>query len=163
AFFRDIEERKRLQNLQQEFVSTASHELRSPMTIIREGLSQVLEGLRGDLNDSQRRALTLALNGIDRLGRIIDELLDMSKIESEKLLLRRERIDVAALSREVGGTFQSVANDRGIDLKVTTPAGPVMLYADHDRVIQVMTNLVNNAFKFTEKGQIQIAVSSRDG
>src|SRR5579871_743039 len=63
VFFRDIEERKRLQNLQQEFVSTASHELRSPMTIIREGISQVLEGLRGDLNDSQKRALSLALSG----------------------------------------------------------------------------------------------------
>ena len=96
AFFRDIEERKRLQNLQQEFVSTASHELRTPMTVIREGVSQVLEGLRGELNDSQRRALALALNGIERLGRIIDELLDMSKIESGKITLKRERLDFAA-------------------------------------------------------------------
>src|ERR1019366_3712472 len=77
VFFRDIEERKRLQNLQQEFVSTASHELRTPMTVIREGMSQVAEGLRGDVNDSQKRALSLALNGIDRLARIIDELLDI--------------------------------------------------------------------------------------
>jgi PAS domain S-box-containing protein len=163
AFFRDIEERKRLQNQQQEFVSTASHELRSPMTIIREGIAQVLDGLRGDLNDSQRRALSLALTGIDRLGRIIDELLDMSKIESGRITLRRERLDLAALTREVGGSFQGLAHDRGLDLRVTTPAGPVILFADRDRLIQVLTNLITNAFKFTEKGHIQISVSAKDG
>ncbi len=163
VFFRDIEERKRLQNLQQEFVSTASHELRSPMTVIREGVSQVLEGLRGEVNDSQRRALSLALNAIDRLGRIIDELLDMSKIESGKVALKRERIDLAALIREAGATFQSLANDRGLDLRITTPAGPVMLYADRDRLTQVLINLINNSFKFTEKGHIQITVSAKNG
>ena len=102
VFFRDIEERKRLQNLQQEFVGTVSHELRTPMTVIREGVSQVLEGLRGDVSDSQKRALTLALNGIDRLGRIIDELLDISKIESGKATLKRERIDLALLAPRSG-------------------------------------------------------------
>jgi PAS domain S-box-containing protein len=163
VFFRDIEERKRLQNLQQEFVSTASHELRTPMTVIREGVSQVLEGLRGDINDTQRRALTLALNGIDRLGRIIDELLDISKIESGKVTLRRERLDLAVLAREAGATFQSLATDRGLDLRLTTPAGPVMIYGDRDRLVQVLTNLVNNSFKFTEKGHIQITVTVREG
>ena len=163
VFFRDIEERKRLQNLQQEFVSTASHELRTPMTVIREGVSQVLEGLRGDVTDAQRRALTLALNGIDRLARIIDELLDMSKIESGKVALRRERLDLTALARDVGATFQSLAADRGLDLRLTTPAGPVMVYADRDRLLQVLTNLVSNSFKFTEKGHIQVTVSARDG
>ncbi len=163
VFFRDIEERKRLQNLQQEFVSTASHELRTPMTVIREGISQVAEGLRGDVNDSQGRALSLALNGIDRLARIIDELLDISKIESGKIVLKRERLDMATLAREVGATFQALAQDRGLDLRVTTPAGPVMLYGDRDRLIQVFTNLISNSFKFTEKGSIQITVSSREG
>jgi PAS domain S-box-containing protein len=163
VFFRDIEERKRLQNLQQEFVSTASHELRSPMTVIREGVSQVFEGLRGDVNESQRRALSLALNAIDRLGRIIDELLDMSKIESGKITLKRERLDLSALVREAGAAFQSLAQDRGLDLRLTMPAGSVMLYADHDRLTQVLTNLIHNAFKFTEKGNIEIKVSAKKG
>jgi len=163
VFFRDIEERKRLQTLQQEFVSTASHELRTPMTVIREGVSQVLEGLRGDINDSQRRSLSIALNGIDRLARIIDELLDISKIESGRAALRRERLDLAALARDVGATFQSLATDRGLDLRLTTPAGPMMIYGDHDRLVQVLTNLVNNSFKFTEKGHIQITIAAREG
>src|ERR1019366_3653131 len=93
----------------------------------------------------------------------IDELLDISKIESGKITLKRERLDVAALAREVGGNFQNLALDRGLDLRVTTPAGPVMLYGDRDRLIQVFTNLISNSFKFTEKGSIQIIVTSRDG
>jgi PAS domain S-box-containing protein len=163
VFFRDIEERKRLQNLQQEFVSMASHELRTPMTVIREGVSQVMEGLRGDINESQKRALTIALNGIERLGRIIDELLDMSKIESGKVALKRDRLDLAAVAREVVATFQSLAVDRGLDLRITTPAGPVMAYADRDRLIQVLTNLISNAFKFTERGHIGLTVATRNG
>ncbi len=72
-------------------------------------------------------------------------------------------MDVAALAREGAGTFQNLAEDRGLELRVTTPAGPVKIYADHDRLIQVLTNLVGNSFKFTEKGHIQITVSAKEG
>jgi PAS domain S-box-containing protein len=163
VFFRDVQDRKRLQNLQQEFVSTVSHELRTPMTVIREGVSQVMEGLRGDINDLQRRALTIALTGIDRLGRLIDELLDVSKIESGKVTLRLERVDLSALVREIAATYQTLADERHLYLRVTTPAGPIVVYADRDRIIQVLNNLLSNAFKFTEKGLVELAVSSCDG
>jgi len=161
--FRDVEERKRLKLLQEEFVSMASHELRTPMTVIREGVSQVLEGLRGDISETQRRALTIALNGIDRLGRIINELLDISKIESGKVSLKREWTDLTVLSREVAAGFQSQADDRGLSLRVTAPARAVTVYADKDRLVQVLTNLIGNAFKFTAKGRIDLEVSARDG
>ncbi len=160
-FFHDIEDRKRLQSLHQEFVTNVSHELRTPMTVIREGISQVSEGLRGEINDSQKRALTLALSGIERMGRMIDDLLDMSKIEAGKIALRRERLDLNAIVRDVASAFQAVAEDRRMDLRVTTPAGPVTLYADHDRLVQVLTNLVGNSFKYTEKGHIQIEIASQ--
>jgi PAS domain S-box-containing protein len=161
--FRDVEERKRLQNLQQEFVSNVSHELRTPMTVIREGISQVLEGLRGDINDAQNRALSLAMSGIERMGRIINDLLDISKIESGKVPLKRERLDLSTIAREVAGSFQGMAEARGLDLRVTTPAGTLMVYADRDRMTQVLTNLVGNSLKFTEKGHIQIELFTRNG
>ncbi|HVO33161.1 MAG TPA: PAS domain-containing sensor histidine kinase [Elusimicrobiota bacterium] len=161
-YFRDIEGRARLQALEQEFVSTVSHELRTPLTVIREGVAQVLEGLRGAVNDQQRRALTIALTGIDRLSRMIGDLLDLSKIEAGKANLRRERMDLAALAREVAAGFQTMAQERRIDLRVTTPAGPATLFADRDRLIQVLTNLINNAFKFTETGHIDIRVGGPD-
>lgn len=162
VFFHDIEERKRLQNLQQEFVSNVSHELRTPMTVIREGVSQVVEGLRGDVNDAQKRALTLALSGIERMGRIINDLLDISKIESGKISLKRERLDLNALAREAAGTFQSLADDRGLELRLSTPAGPMMVYGDRDRLVQVLTNLIGNSFKYTEKGHITVQVFAQE-
>lgn len=162
-FIRDIQARRRLEVLQQELISTVSHELRTPMTIIREGIAQVIDGLRGEINDSQKRSLSIALTGIDRLGRIIDELLDVSKIESGKVALRRERIDVAALARETAAAFGPLAQDRKLDLRVSTPAGPVWTYADHDRLVQVFHNLLGNAFKFTERGSIEILIASREG
>jgi len=111
----------------------------------------VVEGLRGDINDAQRRALSLALNGIERLGRIIDDLLDISKIESGKVALKLERLDLAALAREAGSAFQSLAEDRALELRVTTPAGPVMSMRPR-RLVQVLTNLVNNSFSLRNAG-----------
>ncbi len=162
VFFRDVGEKQRLKHLEQEFVSTVSHELRTPLTVIREGVSQVAEGLRGEINDLQRRALDLALMGIERLGRIIDELLDLSKIEAGKVSLNRERMDAAVVAREVVAEFQAVAEDRQIDLRVSTPAGPVVLFADRDRLIQVLSNLLHNAFKFTEKGRIELRIEAQE-
>jgi len=161
VFFRGTEEKKQLEIMRQEFVGTVSHELRTPLTVIREGVSQVVEGLRGDINELQKRALDMALTGIDRLGRIIDDLLDLSKMESGKTVLRRERLDLCALVREVMAGFQTIADDRGIELRVTTPAGALMIFADHDRLIQVFTNLLNNAFKFTEKGRIELSLAAQ--
>ncbi len=158
VFFRDLEERQRLKLMEQEFVSTVSHELRTPLTVIREGVSQVADGLRGEINDKQARALSIALTGIDRLGRMIGDLLDLSKMESDKVTPRRERIDLSILAREVAVTFQTMATDRAIDLRITIPAGPVIVFADKDRLIQVLTNLLGNAFKFTERGRIVLSV-----
>lgn len=161
-FFRDNQTQKRLERLQQEFVSTVSHELRSPMTLIREGIAQVHDGLRGGVTDSQKRALSIALTGIDRLGRIIDELLDMSRIEAGKIVLQRVRVDLAQLARETAGDFETTAQDRGLELRVSAPVNPLWVYADRDRILQVVHNLVANAFKFTERGRIEVVVSARE-
>jgi len=163
VFFRDIEEHKRLQQLKEEFVSTVSHELRTPMTIIREGVSQVIEGLRGDVTPDQHRALSIALTGIDRLGRIINELLDVSKIDAGKMTLRRERIDFTSLVREVCGTFALRARERHLEIRTHLPEKPVESFVDRDRIIQVLTNLLGNAFKFTETGYVQVSLAVVNG
>src|SRR5688572_29623414 len=162
AFFRDVNERKRLQQLKTEFVSTVSHELRTPMTIIRESVSQVLDGLLGDVPPAQREALYMTLAGIDRLARIINDLLDISRMEAGKASLKWDRLNLTELIREVLDTFAARAKERGLELYATLPAGPVMIYADYDRLAQVFTNLVGNALKFSEKGKIQITVNERD-
>ena len=164
AFFRDVNERKRLQQLKNEFVSTVSHELRTPMTIIRESVSQLLDGLLGEVPPPQREALYVTLAGIDRLARIINDLLDVSRMEAGKASLRWDRLNLAELIREVIETFASRARERGLELRAALPPDDVMVYADYDRLMQVFTNLVGNALKFSEKGKIEVSVreSERD-
>ncbi len=157
-FGADITERRRNEELKNEFVSTVSHELRTPLTIIKEGVSQVHEGILGSLNEQQQKFLGISLDGISRLGRIVDELLDISKIEAGKFDLRRENIDVAALAKKIANEFSSSIKERGLQLKMECPEDEVNIYADRDRVAQVFINLIVNAMKFTEKGTLGISI-----
>jgi PAS domain S-box-containing protein len=162
AFVRDMSERKRLENLKNEFVSTVSHELRTPMTIIREGVSQVVDGLLGSINDDQKQFLNISLSGIDRLTRIINELLDFSKIESGKVELRKERTDLVKLARDVSAHFKSNAKEKGLELNLKLSHSNVELYLDKDKTVQILTNLIANAIKFTEKGHIDITITEKE-
>lgn len=154
----DISERKRIEELKNEFVSTVSHELRTPLTVIKEGVSQVLEGLLGEINPDQKKFLSMSLEGIERLGRIVDDLLDISKIEAGKLELKRELVDLASLARGVSLAFDFQAKKKGLEIKTHLSNERVEIYVDKDRIIQVFTNLISNALKFTDKGQIEIAI-----
>jgi signal transduction histidine kinase len=158
----DITEYKRLVNIRDEFVNTVSHELRTPMAIIHEGVAQVLEGIHGPVNEEQTRFLSTTLRSIDRLGRIINNLLDISRLESGKMVAKKEMIDLAQLARETAASFRPQAEKKGLALKEQLPAGPVNLCADRDEITEVLTNLIGNALKFTSQGEIGIAVSDRD-
>lgn len=154
----DISERKRIDRMKDEFISTVSHELRTPLTIIREGVSQVLDRILGDINADQQLVLGLALDGIDRLTRIVNDLLDMSRLEAGKVHLHREQVSLTQIVDLVFRSFQVRAQTQEVQLTVKTPA-EVTVWADRDKIIQVLTNLISNAFKFTEKGRIEIGVT----
>ncbi len=161
-FGADITDRRRIEQLKNEFVSMVSHELRTPLTVIKEGVSQVLEELLGGVNDGQKRFLTIALEGIERLGRIVDDLLDISKIESGKLELKREPVDMGGVIREVQAAFGQHAKEKGLEIGIHLPSEKVEIYADRDKLVQVFVNLVSNAFKFTEKGRIDISLKDKE-
>ncbi|MBI4598044.1 MAG: PAS domain S-box protein [Candidatus Omnitrophica bacterium] len=163
AIVRDITEHKRLETLKDEFVSTISHELRTPLAIIREGISLILDHVPGPLNEKQQRVMITAQSNIDRLARIINDLLDMSRLESGQTELKKERIDVAALIQEALATFQARASQRGLVLKASLPPSPLYAYADRDKAIQIITNLVSNALKFTAQGHVEVSVQSQEG
>ena len=160
-FGADITERKRTEQLKNEFVSMVSHELRTPLTVIKEGVSQVLEGILGEVNDGQRKFLSIALEGIERLGRIVDDLLDISKIESGKLELKRESVDLVSLVKGVEGAFSRQAKERGLEIRTHVSEEKLEIYADQDKVVQVFINLISNALKFTEKGGIDISLADK--
>jgi PAS domain S-box-containing protein len=157
-FGADITERKKMEQLKNEFVSTVSHELRTPLSVIKEGVSQVLEGILGEINEEQKRFLTISLEGIDRLGRIVDDLLDLASVEAGRMELKREMVDVASLARGIALAFNYQAKEKGLEIVTHLPPAVVEAYADKDKLVQVFTNLISNAIKFTEKGRIEISV-----
>lgn len=154
----DITDYKRLVNIRDEFVNTVSHELRTPMAIIHEGVAQVLEGFHGPINAEQTKFLSTTLKSIDRLGRIINNLLDISRLESGRMKAKKEAIDFAKLARETAAAFHLQAEKKGLEFVESIPAEPLIIYADRDEMIEVLTNLLGNAIKFTEQGRIEIAV-----
>jgi signal transduction histidine kinase len=152
---------KELDRLKSAFVSNVSHELRTPLTAV-EGLSDnMLDGLTGPLNDKQVRYISGIKESAERLARLIDDLLDLAIIESGRLELKPTSFSVVSLIDEVTDTLRPVAEEKSIHLE-TDPQDPnLTIWADRDKVIQVMTNLIGNAVKFTPvAGRVKITVEN---
>ena len=155
---RDITEEKQIDVMKTEFISSVSHELRTPLTIIQESISQVLDGLYGDTTEGQKEVLIPCMEDTARLSRIINNLLDISKIEGQKVSIAREMIDIVKLAKNVLSSFKIMADNKGLKLKFKTSIAKIELYIDNDRIIQVFMNLIGNAIKFTEKGEIEVSI-----
>ncbi len=163
--YKELEEKnkklKKLDELKTQFLSAVSHELRTPLTITKEGINLVLDKIPGDTNKKQEEVLVMAKNNIDRLSRIINDLLDISKIEAGKEELKKEVVDLAHIIKDVASFFKPAAFKKGVDIKADTPDKRVDIFADPDKITQVFTNLVGNALKFTQEGCVTISVKSK--
>ncbi len=142
-------ERKRADELKDEFVSMVSHELRTPLTTIREFTGILADKLSGPLTGDQQSHLGIIQMNIDRLTRMIDSLLDVAKIETGTLLLNRAIVDSKALVEHAVETFRVLAANKQVELAVDLPARPPEVFADADKLAQVFINLIGNALKFT--------------
>ncbi len=151
------EELKKFDQLKSDFVSTVSHELRTPLSISTEGINLVLDGIVGAVNDEQKDLLQTAKDNLSRLNSIINDLLDISKIEAGKITLRRGLVDMRALLEKFADTYQTVLATKKQSIERKLPDGSFLVYADRDKIIQVITNLFNNAHKFTpEQGKMEL-------
>ena len=152
---------KELAVLKDEFVAKVSHELRTPLTSIKEGLSLLLDAALGALSAEQRDFLTTMDGDVDRLTELINNMLDLSKIEAGRMRLSRNRVEVRSLLETALRTYQPVLNHR----TVTMDRGQVPpVFADAGRMHQVLTNLISNAVKFTpEDGRITFRTEQRNG
>ncbi|MDP8215744.1 MAG: PAS domain-containing sensor histidine kinase [Candidatus Kaelpia imicola] len=155
---RDISECKQAERIKDEFISTVSHELRTPLSIIKEGVSLVLDQIPGKINKEQDDILKTAKENINRLAKIINGLLDISKIEAKKVELEKKEVEISVLLSKISSIFKNSAREREINLEVKSFQEDVKLYIDEDKIIQVFTNLIDNALKFTEKGKVEIAI-----
>src|SRR4029453_14517939 len=164
---RDVTEKKRyeqrlkeLDKMKSAFVSNVSHELRTPLTAIKASADNMLDRLIGDLNGKQVGYLTRIKSNSDRLARLINDLLDLSTIEAGKIDLRPTNLPLGPLVKEAAESLRPVAAEKLIKLTVMCADPGVIAWADRDKVIQVLMNLIGNALKFTpNRGKVTIAVA----
>lgn len=152
--FYDITKEKEVDRLKTEFISITSHELRTPLATIKNTITLLLNSATGAINDNQRKFLDMAKRNIDRLAALINNLLDLSKIESGKMELTRSEVDINAIAEEVTAAFVSLAKDKKVELKVELDKSLNRISADKDKIFQVVNNLVSNALKFTQPGGV---------
>lgn len=157
------EELKKLDQLKSDFVSTVSHELRTPMTIVKESISQVLDGVLGQIKEDQKRVLSIALSHIDRLRRLVNDLLDISKLEAGKVVLNHEVVNLRDLLNEIEGGFQYKVKHKGLELKSEFLGESFEAFIDRDKITQIYTNLIGNSIKFTTEGGVLLTVKEEDG
>ena len=156
-------ERHKLVSMRDHFINIVSHELRSPLAAIRMAVGDVYEGLAGPLSAEQKEFLATALKSVDRLNRTATELLDLAKMEAGRAALNRSSFDLVALVTEVKESLENEARSKGLVLKTKISEGGREVYADQDKIARVLFNLVHNAIKFTERGEVEITVKDEDG
>ena len=150
---RDITERRRLERLQAEFVSTVSHELRTPLASILGFGETLLGGKPGPLTQTQREFLEISHESGKLLLRLIDDLLDVGRLEAGRLVLQAEEVDLPELLRDVIQAMVPTAEQKGVWILQEVPGGgPIVVEADRRRLEQIASNLMSNAVKFTPAG-----------
>ena len=133
-----------------------SHELRTPLTAIKEGIALVVDGLAGEINAEQKELLGISKKNVDRLARLINDVLDFQKLDSGKMKFDIQPNNINDIARDVYETMVSAAKNIGIDLLLELDEDLPKAGFDSDKITQVLTNLAANALKFTEKGNITI-------
>ncbi|MFZ5479456.1 MAG: ATP-binding protein [Myxococcota bacterium] len=151
CFVRDVTERRRLDRMKNEFVSTVSHELRTPLTSIRGSLGLLEGGAVGDMDEEARSLVRMARQNADRLVRLVNDILDLEKMEAGRLHLSLGEVDAAGVLGAAVAALGGVAQNAGVSV-VVEPADGTFL-ADRDRVVQVLVNLLSNALKYTPPGR----------
>lgn len=160
---RDISERKRIERIKSEFVSTVSHELRTPLTAIRGALGLLTGGAVGMLAEPAGKLLDIATNNCERLVRLINDILDMEKIESGKISLQLQPLELIPLMRQAIEANQAYALQLGVGLRLSEPLPDCRIQADSDRFMQIMANLLSNAAKFSPRGEsVEVNVVHHD-
>jgi PAS domain S-box-containing protein len=168
--FRDITREREVERMKSDFVSIVSHELRTPLTSIQGALQLVLgqpesgrPGMAEGLPPRGRELLAISRSNTERLIRLINDILDIAKIEQGRNQLRREALSPEELCRSAAAEISAFANDRDIGVEIKVRQGLPRVLADRDRSVQILVNLLSNAIKFSHPGQRVLLGARRDG
>lgn len=160
----EILKEKEIDRMKSDFVSAVSHELRTPLTSIREAVALVAEGITGPVNPKQARCLEVALMDVDRLTRIVNDLLNLSKIEAGKMQMHRVPVSFRESVDHVISMLSPQAQRGKVLVNAEIDPDLPQIFADPDQMIQVLTNLLGNALKFTPAGgKISVIAGCPDG
>ncbi len=147
--FNDISDRLAIERMKNEFISVVSHELRTPLTSIRGAMGLLAGGLLDNNREKAQRMLDIAVANTDRLVRLINDILDLERIQSGQVTMRQQMFDLADLMVQAADTMRGLAEKEGVTL-IVEPLS-VSVWGDSDRIFQVLTNLLSNAIKFSER------------
>lgn len=157
----DITREKEVEGMKSHFVSLVTHELRTPVVAIQKSLELILSRTTGEINEDQERFLSISKFNLERLNRLINDLLDVSRLEAGKMILNPTVFDLRDVAHEVKASLGSWAKDKEITLNLDFKDQPFSVNADRDRITQVLVNLVGNALKFTPaKGEVSVILNS---
>ncbi|MCX7927404.1 MAG: cell wall metabolism sensor histidine kinase WalK [Candidatus Omnitrophica bacterium] len=156
----DITRQKEIENLKSQFVASVSHELRTPLVAIEKSISLMLSKAAGEINETQSQFLNIAERNLKRLTALINDLLDLSKLEAGKMVLKRRPVSLASLIQDAIESMLNWAGSKSIALKKEIAQDLPLIELDPDRIIQVLNNLIGNAIKYTPSGG-QITVKAR--
>jgi signal transduction histidine kinase len=147
--YHDVSHEKAVDRMKSEFISVASHELRTPMTSIKGSVDLILSGFAGETSPEMQELLEIAQKSCDRLVRLVNDILDLSKIESGQLKLNLERMDVTEVAVRAICSVKPLADKTEVRLRVERRSPLPIVEADPDRIEQAITNLLSNAVKFS--------------
>jgi two-component system, OmpR family, phosphate regulon sensor histidine kinase PhoR len=161
--FHDLTPLRRVEEMRADFVANASHELRTPLATL-SGFIDTLQGPAREDPAARERFLAIMQVQANRMARLIDDLLSLSRIELNAHLRPDTQVDLVAIVRQVADSLQTLARDRGVEVDTTAPAGPVLVLGDRDELIRVFENLVENALKYAASGKrVDIKLSLAHG
>ena len=157
----DNTERRALERMKDEFIAMTGHELRTPLTALRGALAILAGGRHGVLDEKGTHMLEIAVESTDRLSRLVNDLLDLQRMELGRLQMEKKPCDAARLLRDTLGALQPLAEKAQVKLE-TAPAD-LTVQCDAGRIIQALTNLISNAIKFSPPGEsVQVRVERRN-
>lgn len=145
----DISEKKRIEQLKNEFISVVSHELRVPLTSIRGTLEWISQKASDQLSPNMKKMLDIAARSSERMGRLINDMLDIEKLESGKMVLQLRQVELSSFLQQSLDAHQGLAEQYGVKFVLKESATGVIVNVDSDRMMQVMGNLLSNAAKFS--------------
>jgi two-component system phosphate regulon sensor histidine kinase PhoR len=158
----DITRLKQLEEMRKDFVANVSHEIKTPITAIKGFAETLLDGAIGD-KENAVRFLGMIKAHSERLNSLVDDLLTLSRIELGDIPIKKTEVNVEQIVDTVFMTLKEKADRKGLYLKKAISDGTQTIYADKDKLIQVMLNLVDNGIKFTEKGGVTVGIDETGG